>query len=265
MRRAVQATIVLLMLALVGGFFGVFIYSTRISANRTQCINNLKQIGIAVHNYHDTYKRYPSGTVPNAGLPADQRFSWLTEIWPPFMEGGIMTRFEKTKPWDAPENNPPVYLVRVYPKDDGDFQMEERVFDVAAFLCPANPDRGGPNSANRTHYVGIAGVGEIAAELPLCDPRAGFFGYDRKLTRNDIKRGLDATLMLAEVGEGGPWTAGGKATVRGLDGHYVGEVSFHGDVNFAFADASVRPLYGSISPTVFEALAVIAGNDVGPP
>ncbi len=75
MRRAVQAIIVLLLLAVVGGLFGVFIRNARITAARTQCINNLKFLGLAVQNYHDTYKRFPSATVPSPDLPPEQRLS----------------------------------------------------------------------------------------------------------------------------------------------------------------------------------------------
>jgi hypothetical protein len=265
MRRAVQATVVLTLLLVGGGLFAVYLRHLHVSANRTQCVNNLKQIAVALHSYHDTYKRFPQGTVPS-DHPPDQRLSWLTEIWPPFMVGGIMTRFDKAQSWDAPGNNPPTYLVRDYPENAGEPVFNERVFDVLAFLCPANAGRGEPASASPTHYVGIAGVGEAAAEPPLSDPRAGFFGYDRTLTIGDLKRGLGAILMLAEVGKSGPWTAGGRTTVRGVKGSDLGEGwSYHGDAHFAFADGSVRPLWGSISPTVFEALAVIAGNDVGPP
>lgn len=114
MRRAVQAIIVLLLLAVVGGLFGVFIRNARITAARTQCINNLKFLGLAVQNYHDTYKRFPSATVPSPDLPPEQRLSRLTEIWPVFMSGGIMTRFDTKRPWDAAENNPPRCLVRDY-------------------------------------------------------------------------------------------------------------------------------------------------------
>ncbi len=72
--------------------------------------------------------------------------------------------------------------------------------------------------------------------------------------------------MAAEVQNGGPWTAGGKATVQGLSAlPYLGEAgqfsSFHGDANFIFADASVRPLTAAVSPTVLEAMATIAGSD----
>jgi hypothetical protein len=136
-------------------------------------------------------------------------------------------------------------------------------------LCPANPARNGPDLPSPTNYLGVAGVGEEAAEVPLSDPRAGFFGYDRRLTQADLMDGAATTLMLAEAVDGGPWTAGGKATVRGLaaDGRpYLGRdgqfTSLHRRVtNVAFADASVRPLSSAVSPKVLEALATVAGGE----
>ena len=49
------------------------------------CLNNLRQIGGAVLNYHTTNEVFPPGTTPNAALPPDKRLSWLTAL-PPFME-----------------------------------------------------------------------------------------------------------------------------------------------------------------------------------
>jgi len=142
------------------------------------------------------------------------------------------------------------------------------VGEVRSLLCPANPSRNGPGLPCPTHYLGIAGVGEDAAELPLADPRAGFFGYDRRLTQKDLKDGASTTLMLAEAVDGGPWTAGGKATVRGFAAGsrpYLGQggqfASLHRATNVAFADGSVRPLTAAVSPKVLEALATAAGRE----
>jgi prepilin-type processing-associated H-X9-DG protein len=149
-------------------------------------------------------------------------------------------------------------------------------------LCPANPTEFDPSLPCPTHYLGIAGVGEDAAELPLSDRRAGVFGYDRKVRERDIKDGLATTLAVAEALDGGPWTAGGKATLRGLSvgeapylgeggqfasRHRVGFFPWSGPVvtNVLFADGSVRTLTPSVSPQVLEALATIAGGEeVGP-
>ena len=86
-------------------------------------------------------------------------------------------------------------------------------------------------------------------------------------------------MALAEVTDGGPWTAGGRATIRGVEpdgAPYLGEggqfASFHrGGGSFscsqpivttvAFVDGSVRGLTTSIAPEVFEALATIAGGE----
>jgi hypothetical protein len=122
-------------------------------------------------------------------------------------------------------------------------------------------------------------VGGAAAELPLADSKSGFFGYDRQISRGDIRDGLATTLAVAEAVDGGPWSAGGRATVRGLaagERPYLGEggqfagVHRGGDLfpfsqpvvtNVLFADGRVCPLTAAVSPQVLEALATIAGNE----
>jgi prepilin-type processing-associated H-X9-DG protein len=107
------------------------------------------------------------------------------------------------------------------------------------------------------------------------DVNAGVFGYDRKTRLKDITDGVSTTLLLIETAtENGPWTAGGRPTVRGLESNgvpYIGRQaqfsSFHrgGVTNALFADCSVRALRDGVAPEVLEALATIAGHeDVGP-
>jgi prepilin-type processing-associated H-X9-DG protein len=125
-----------------------------------------------------------------------------------------------------------------------------------------------------THYVGVAGVGEDAAFLPVDDPRAGVFGYDWTTRLGDIKGGASMTLLLIETAtDNGPSTAGGKPMVKGIDPDrppYLGRRgqfnSDHpGDVtNALFVDGSVRPLRSGMAPEVFQAMATIGGHeDVG--
>jgi hypothetical protein len=262
MRGIVKLVATLLLALVTSGLVLSAVAKVRTAALSTQCQNNLKQIGLALHNYHDTYGHFPAGTVPNAALPPDRRLSWATAVWPTFMEGGVRSLLDPAKPWDAEGNCPPRWLFRGGPQEG------EIMGEVKSLLCPANPARNGPDLPCPTNYLGVAGVGEGAAELLLSDPRAGFFGYDRRLARNDLKDGAATTLMLAEAVDGGPWTAGGKATVRGLaaDGRpYLGKggqfTSLHRATNVAFADCSVRPLTAAVSPRVLEALATVAGGD----
>jgi hypothetical protein len=70
------------------------VQAAREAARRTQCVNNMKQIGLALHNYHDTYKSFPSAViwgVPNipeyqlGSAPLPFHHTWVTMILP-FME-----------------------------------------------------------------------------------------------------------------------------------------------------------------------------------
>jgi prepilin-type processing-associated H-X9-DG protein len=128
-----------------------------------------------------------------------------------------------------------------------------------------------------THYIGMAGVGEDVATLPLEDRRAGMFGYDRKVGLSDIKDGTSTTMMIVETTKNlGPWAAGGPSTVRGLDRAQQPYVEMDGQFglkhrtflcrtpvvcNIAFADGHVRGVDASISSDTLEALATIAGDD----
>ena len=278
MRRRVQVAVILLLGLLVWGVVIVAINRVRHSANRMVCVHHLKQMGGALHNYASTYDdAFPSGTVSNADLPPDKRLSWLTEIYPAYMVSGPFTRFDRAKAWDSAENCP------VYGRIHHDPPEEDELVVLSGkdiFLnCPINFARSTHPLPSLTHYIGVAGVGDDAATLPLSHHRAGFFGYDRKITARNIIDGLSTTMAVAEVLEGGPWTAGGKATVRGLEANdvpYFGEggqfashhrtghnlaLSWPITTNVLFADGSVRWVTSSISPRVFEAMATIAGGE----
>jgi prepilin-type processing-associated H-X9-DG protein len=270
MRGILQLGIVLFLLLMLGGLGFVFILRVRAAADRMRCANNLKLLGMALRAYESAYRHYPAATVPNPELPPDQRLGWLIELWPNFMQGGAATNFDQTKAWDAEPNCPPRWRVREMSEDlETHWYREEVVGEVPILLCPSNPALTEPSLPCATHYVGLAGVGENATALPLTDSRAGFFGYDRTLTLADIKDGTGMTLAIVEALDGGPWTAGGRATVRGLatDGRpYLGREgqfgSHHvGGGNALFADGSVRHLATSVSLEVVEALATIAGHE----
>jgi type II secretory pathway pseudopilin PulG len=76
--------------------------SAREPARRTQCKNNLKQIGLALHNYHDRYGSFPPAfTVDTEGKPLH---SWRTLILPFLDQEPIYNQIDLSKPWDDPAN-----------------------------------------------------------------------------------------------------------------------------------------------------------------
>jgi hypothetical protein len=274
MRGIVKIGIALIPILIVIGLLVTSVSRVREAAARTQCLNNLKQIGLTLQNYHSAFGHFPGGTVSNPDLPPERRLSWAVEILP-LMEGGVEYLFDRTAAWETATNRSPRER-RYTNKEEGLFD-ELPIGDLPVFTCAANPARNGPELPCPLHYVGIAGLGAMAAELPLSDSRCGSFGYDRIIAAKDIKDGVSRTLMLAEVLDRGPFTAGGPATVRGLvaDRNYLGRggqfASLHKykgiletkavATNVGLADGSARPLIDAVTSAVFEALATIAGGE----
>jgi hypothetical protein len=223
------------------------IQQAREAARRTQSKNNLKNLALAMHNYHAVYNHFPAGTHPNADLKPDARLSWMFDVLPYLEQAALHQRFKPNLAWDAANNR-----------------------NFSAVKVPVFTHPGMPVSPEaHTHYVGLAGVGADGPELAVDHERAGVFANNRKTRFRDIRDGASNTLMLSEASaKFGSWARGGNATYRpitkkpyinGPDG--IGGPSI-GGVNMGLADGSVRFISEAIDPEVFEALNTIAGREV---
>lgn len=232
----------------------------REAAGRAKCANNLKQIALAAHTYHDTHGYFPPGTVVNPGQRTEQRLSWLAALYPYLEAGPMAGKIDPAAAWDEGRNRDAAAEV------------------MSVFTCPSLT---GP-AATTTNYVGMAGVGTGAATLSTTDPKAGVFGYDRTTKQADIRDGLAGTILVVESPRVAPWAQGGAGTVRGFDPAdrpYVGPGREYGGHqaekqwtardplggNFAMADGSARFVKETVAPEVLEALATIHGGETLPP
>jgi hypothetical protein len=82
-----------------------FIIKVRMSANRVSCANNMKQIGLALHNYHDSFKSFPPGTVANDALSPENRLSWIIPLLPYLERDNLYRSMDLNKGWNSPENH----------------------------------------------------------------------------------------------------------------------------------------------------------------
>ena len=227
------------------------VQQAREAARRSQSKNNLKQIGLAMHNYHEVYNGLPAGTHENENIKKpEDRLSWQVDILPFLDQAPLFNQVDMEKGWEDNAN--------------------QQVFQVQ---IPTYLNPGLPAAANGklglTHYVGMAGLGEKGPTLNVQDQGAGIFAYHRSCNFRDITDGTSNTMMVSEASQDlGPWAAGGKSTLRSLtkkpyingpDG--LGGVA-KGGMNVLFADGSVRFISENINPTVLEALMTIAGGEV---
>lgn len=224
------------------------VQQAREAARRTQSMNNLRQLGLAMHNFHDVFSELPRGTVPNDDLEPEERLSWAYSILPFIEQQAFYESIDGDAGWESEDNSQAVQTA------------------VPVFRNPSQPgQRANPSSGD---YVGMAGVGEDAATLENDDPRAGIFGYNRQCRFRDITDGTSNTIMITDSSEpNASFLAGGRATIRGFSqSPYLngpdGIGSPHaGVVQVLMADGSVRVISVDVDETTLEALATKAGAE----
>ncbi len=91
------------------------VQAAREAARRAQSMNNMKQIGLALHNYHDTYRHFPAQY--STGPEGKPLLSWRVHILPYLEQAPLYEEFRLDEPWDSEHNRkliarmPPVYRV----------------------------------------------------------------------------------------------------------------------------------------------------------
>jgi prepilin-type N-terminal cleavage/methylation domain-containing protein len=274
MRRGFTLIELIVVIVLIAVLVALLLPATRTvrrAATRVSCQNNLKQLGIAVHSYHDTREHLPPGTAAGTNLPPDRRLS-LHAILLPYIEAdNVFKQMKQAEAWDSDANRAAVT------------HYHQPIFRCQDWMTERG--RGGASAASGhlsvTNYVAVAGVGPDAAARPADAPGIGMFGYDRTLKLKEVRDGTSTTLMVIETGhEVAPWTRGGPGTVRALDpaaGQLTGDGLPFGGTHFLdatafkpvradgfhllFGDASVRYAKNEIHPDVLFGLATAAAGD----
>lgn len=197
-------------------------------ARRTQCKNNLKQIGLALYNYHDTYGAFPPAcTVDAEGRPLH---SWRTLILPYLDQKPLYDSIDLSKPWDDPAN------------------AEAREKLVPNYLCPSNA----PSPRNHTNYLAVVAPGSC-------------FGATKSCTLKDIVDGTENTLAVIEVPSdcSVPWMSpkdADEALILSLGPE--AKVPAHvGGVHALLCDGTVRFLSVKLPAATRKALITIAAGD----
>ena len=223
------------------------VQQARMAARRTQSKNNLKQLLLAMHNYHDVYRHFPAGTIEESAEEPEDRLSWQVSLLPFVEQAALYEQIDRKSPWNSEANS------------------DWTGFNIELFLNPAEPNS---RDEGATHYVGMAGIGKDAAHLKVTDPGAGIFGYNRQTRLRDIKDGTSNTIAITEASNDfGPWAKGGRSTIRGLtEEPYINGPDgiggpYPGGINAGLSDGSVRFISENIDPEVFKALITISGGE----
>ncbi len=210
----------LVVIAIIGILVGLLlpaVQAAREAARRMQCGNNLKQLGLALHNYESTYKRFPIGfrdTAPTNGMLYDGGWSWAA---------GVLPFIEQTSLYNTLD-------LRLHPYGTGATAANIAAIGtpISSFKCPSNiaPDTAGNNAANAngavavaiTSYVGVLG----AFDGQWCQVSGA---TNVEGVRNHGLLVVNASRKIAQVTDGTSNTfAIGEVSWRPLDANNDGSV-----------------------------------------
>jgi hypothetical protein len=205
------------------------IQAAREAARRTQCVNNLRQISVAVQSYQNEHGAFPPAYVADKnGKPMH---SWRVLLLP-YIDPNLYSQYKMEEPWDSPHNKTLA------------LQMPQ------IFHCPDDPMRPGVTS-----YAMLVGPHAIS------DGPNG-----RKVS--EITDGLSNTIAIVESSHSNiNWLDPrdvdlGQFGNAPVDLQSAGVSSSHpGVVDAAFADGSVHCLRKDIDPEQFKALTTIDGGE----
>lgn len=185
----IELLVVIAIIAILISLLLPAVQQAREAARRTQCRNNLKQIGIAIHNYHDVHSKIPPGSFWNArnsGIRYQQG-SVLAHLLPYIDEGPMFKQI--------PFSNPPLPSRNVNNARLPDGTLMRQKFLVDSYICPS--DTAGTNFNNRatvTNYSASKGADNAGS------PTGG--------NPNGNPRCPDAYLSFKKIRGGGNGVAG---------------------------------------------------------
>jgi prepilin-type processing-associated H-X9-DG protein len=281
----IETLVVIAIMALLIGLLLAAIQKVRATAARTDCQNRMKQLGLAVQNYHASGRPLPPGLSLQIENGTRPYLGWPARLLPYLERNALWTQVEEAFATDpAPltfYGHPPHARLLATP--------------VGSFACPVDDRTPGPVSLGPiqvafTSYLGVEGVNQFS--------RDGLFYLDSTVRLSDVTDGTSQTLCLGERPPAaslrlGWWYRGWGQSKDGSAemllgarerNESVGECaigSYHykpgriddicsvlhfwslhpGGANFAFADGSVRFLRYE-ADSILPALATRAGGEV---
>ncbi len=245
----------------------------REAARAAHCHNNLKQMGIALHMYHDTNRVLPPGWT-GAGPEEPPGWGWASSILQQLEQPAVDQIIVRHLSIADPAN------------------QAAREKDISIFLCPSDAgtkrftifgglpgaiDQGTPLfEVGRSNYPAVFGTFEIEDDPAAGD---GTFYFDSRLTFAEVRDGLSNTLFVGERHSrlgGTTWTGVVEGAnepiprIVGVADHSPNDPHHHFDdftsrhpvgVHFLYGDGSVHRLNDSIDLGVYHALVTREGHE----
>jgi prepilin-type N-terminal cleavage/methylation domain-containing protein len=170
----IELLVVIAIIAILVGLLLPAVQKVREAANRIKCQNNLKQIGLALHNYHDSFGRFPPGKGPDyrasrPGTPVYPRWSPHSKLLPFVEQDNLYNSIDFTWPPETPGMGNPVINFMPAWQNPGRVNAAASRTVVPGFLCPSDPVHPADDWPGQNNYLANLGTTflcDLSEQLP---------------------------------------------------------------------------------------------------
>lgn len=233
-RSAFTLVELLVVIAIIGVLVALLlpaVQAAREAARRTQCSNNLKQLGLALHNFHDTYNKLPVGTHDDD----NRSFCWRTWILPYMEQTAIYNQMTQAGLWTPPNMGDGANGVNVDSVPASEIPGVTAISDLCKtklgfYTCPSDilPEKDN-DGYFKTNYCG--NMGPVVGTITTCASADA---------RGDSQQGV----LLMSNNNDNTWTTSLAKMIDGTSNTIMaGEVSETANINKLTPNAGAYPIW----------------------
>jgi len=250
----VELLVVISIIGVLAGLLLPAVQMARESARRTQCLNNLKNIGLSIHNFESAHRTLPAGSEARKGT----EHAWSTQILPYMEQSSVYQGLDLKAVWDAPSN------------------LQTTLTNISIYRCPSAIQ----DFPGKQDYGGIQG--SALTQLPIGLAAHQAFGcgslivtsveQSQAVKLGDMTDGLSATLCVGESVDRDPLHSGRWACGRNCFSQNAQKINRGGlgdllskhpqGANVLFADGHTQLLGESMDSFVLGSLCTRNGREV---